>query len=53
MKYDVLIIGAGPAGLSEAIRLAQLANQQQHPLRIAILEKGSEVSAHVISGAVF
>jgi electron-transferring-flavoprotein dehydrogenase len=53
MEYDVIIIGAGPSGLSAAIRLAQLANQHQHPLRICVLEKGSEVGAHIMSGAVF
>lgn len=53
MEYDVIIIGAGPSGLSAAIRLAQLANQHQHPLRICILEKGAEVGAHILSGAVF
>lgn len=52
MEYDVIIIGAGPSGLSAAIRLAQLANQHQKPLKICVLEKGSEVGAHILSGAV-
>lgn len=52
ITFDVLIIGAGPAGLSAAIRLAQLAQTQQRELSIAILEKGAEVGAHILSGAV-
>lgn len=53
MEVDVLIVGAGPAGLSTAIRLAQLAAENQTPLEICVLEKGSEVGAHILSGAVF
>lgn len=53
MEYDVVIIGAGLAGLASAIRLAQLAIEHQSPLKIAVLEKGSEVGAHLLSGAVF
>ncbi len=53
MEYDVAIIGAGPSGLSAAIRLGQLATQHQYPLRICVLEKGAEVGAHSLSGAVF
>ncbi len=53
MEYDVVIVGAGPAGLSCAIRLKQLAQETQRELSVCILEKGSEVGAHLLSGAVF
>lgn len=52
MDFDVLIIGAGPAGLSCAIRLAQMARQQERELNICVLEKGAYVGAHIVSGAV-
>lgn len=52
MEFDVLIIGAGPAGLSTAIRLKQLALQHQKDLSICVIEKGAEVGAHTLSGAV-
>ena len=48
MDYDVVIVGAGPAGLSAAIRLKQLNPE----LDVVVLEKGSEVGAHILSGAV-
>lgn len=53
MDVDVVIVGAGPAGLSTAIRLKQLADEKGEELMICVLEKGSEVGAHLLSGAVF
>ncbi|MGN6622283.1 MAG: electron transfer flavoprotein-ubiquinone oxidoreductase [Sphingomonas sp.] len=52
MPYDVVIVGAGPAGLAAAIRLKQLAAEKGGELSVCILEKGSEVGAHILSGAV-
>src|SRR5271168_4760567 len=53
MAYDVVVVGAGPAGLAAAIRLKQLAAAAGGELAVCVIEKGSEVGAHILSGAVF
>src|SRR5581483_11726916 len=52
MEYDVVIVRAGPPGLAAAIRLRQLSQQKGHEVSVCIVEKGSEVGAHILSGAV-
>jgi electron-transferring-flavoprotein dehydrogenase len=52
MEFDAVVVGAGPSGLSAAIRLKQLAAEHGRELSVCVIEKGSEVGAHILSGAV-